>query len=142
MSAQQTILLKYGPPDATYQAKYCAMWDVQKEFPWFPAKRMFINNDFKAQLQEAFTVLQAAGVHTEIKTFDGCYNDRSVRGRDSKSLHAWGLAIDLNASVEKLSQSDTHWSEQFISIMEASGIYWGGRWISRKDPMHFALYNG
>lgn len=142
MSAQQTILLKYGSPDAIYQAKYCAMWDVQKEFTWFPAKRMFINNDFKAKLQEAFTTLQAAGVHTEIKTFDGCYNDRSVRGRDSKSLHAWGMAIDLNASVEKLSQSDTHWSEKFISIMEAAGIYWGGRWISRKDPMHWGMYNG
>ncbi len=142
MSAQQTILDKYGEPGPEYQQAHCMMWEVRKDFPWFPASKMFVNKDFKDKLFTAFQRLQTAGLQGEIKTFDGCYNDRSVRGRDSKSLHAWGMAIDLNATTEKLAQESTNWSGAFIAIMKATGLYWGGDWHSRKDSMHFALYNG
>lgn len=142
MSAVQTIITKYGDPDPVYQEKYCSIWKVKDDFPWFPANEIFINNDFKAKLNVIFMRLQTAGVHTEIKTFDGCYNERSVRGMQSESLHAWALAIDLNAATEKLAQENTNWSAQFIAIFKAAGIFWGGDWNRRKDSMHFALFNG
>lgn len=142
MNAQQQLLQKYGEPGADYQAKFCEMWNVKSDFPWFPANRMLVNKDFKVLLYTAFTNLEKAGCHTEIKTFDGCYNDRSVRGRNSTSLHAWAAAIDLNAETEKLAQQNTHWSGQFIAIMKAAGLFWGGDWKSRLDSMHFALFNG
>jgi len=142
MSAQDQIIAKYGLPGPDYQAKYCNMWDIQKDFPWFPAKRVLINTDFKAKLYVAFKRMEQAGVHSEIKTFDGCYNDRSVRGRTSKSLHAWAMAIDINASTEKLAQDKTNWSATFLDIMRTSGIFCGADWKGRRDSMHFSLLNG
>lgn len=152
MKAQDLILTKYGPPGEAYKARHCIMWDAVKDFPWLkdvkiggtdsPLKRIYINKDFKEKLALAFTNLEKAGLHTEIKTFDGCYNDRSVRGRDSKSLHAWAMAVDMNAAIERLGQSGTNWSGRFVAIMKAAGLFWGGDWKGRKDSMHFALFNG
>lgn len=142
MTAQQEILAKYGEPGPEYQRKYCEVWSVQEQFPWFPVKNIFINKDFAAKLTTAFSKLQAMNLHREIKTFDGCYNDRKVRGKSVQSLHSWAMAIDLNASIEKLGQTTTHFSEALIKIMIESGIFWGGNYHGRKDPMHFSLYNG
>lgn len=142
MTAQTKIISKYGEPGPEYQAKYCELWLVQLDFPWFPAKRIFINKDFKEALFKAFTGIEQANLQEEIETFDGCYVERKVRGSSKISLHSWALAIDLNAHKEKLGQEATHWSEQFISIMEQAGVYWGGNFKTRKDNMHFGLYPG
>lgn len=142
MTLRETIISKYGEPNAAYQAKYCTIWNISKDFPWFPASKIFINKEFKDKLFAAFANIEKANLQSEIKTFDGCYNDRSVRGRESKSLHAWAMAIDLNAATEKLAQQNTNWSGQFVAIMKAAGIFWGGDWRGRKDSMHFGLFNG
>lgn len=140
MSAQSEIISKYGMPDAVYQYKYCVLWQIQKDFPWFPAKRVFINADFKKKLYAAFNKLD--NLHTEIETFDGCYEQRTVRGSKFISLHSWAMAIDLNASKEKLGQVNTGWSDEFLKVMRDNGIFWGGDYVGRKDPMHFSHYNG
>lgn len=143
MSAQVMIIIpKYGLPDEAYQLKYCTVWDVQKDFPWFPASRIMINKEFKDKLFNAFTNLEKANLQGEIKTFDGCFAQRPVRGKSVQSLHCWAMAIDINAATEKLAQEKTNFSAQFITIMLAAGLFWGGNWTSRKDSMHFALYNG
>ena len=141
MSAQSEIIAKYGMPGKDYQAKYCTTWDVKQDFPWFPAKRIFINTDFKNRLYAAFKELEQKGLQREIKTFDGCYVDRPVRGSSSISLHSWAMAMDINASFEQLGQTFTHFSKPFIDIM-TKYVFWGGNYHGRKDPMHFSLYNG
>lgn len=148
----QSVLLKYGPPDADYFSRHCFIWNVVQDFPWAAnilnigtgsgLKRIYINRELKEKLSTAFANLERTGLHVEIKTFDGCYNPRSVRGRKSTSLHAWAMAIDLNAEQEKLGQQETFWSGRFLAIMKSAGLFWGGDWRSRKDSMHFALYNG
>lgn len=141
MRAQDEILKKYGPPGPPYQAKWCGTWDVKSDFPWFPASHIFINKDFKDKLYSAFKELESKGLQNEIKTFDGCYAYRTVRGTSHLiSLHSWAMAIDLNASAEKLGQETTHFTDEFIKTMKKY-VYWGGN-FSRPDPMHFALYNG
>ncbi len=153
MSVQNTIIIpQFGLPGAAYQSAHCTIWKPQQEFPWMvhvtntatgrPVERVLIHKGFGAKLSKAFTNLTKAGIHTEIKTWDGCYNERSVRGMQTTSLHAWAMAVDLNAAKERLAQHETHWSAQFIAIMKAAGLHWGGDWTSRKDSMHFALYNG
>lgn len=143
MAAQQEIIVKYGSPGPGYQAKYCTIWQIDAEFPWFPAKKILINTDFKERWQHALKNIQAENLQHEIITFDGCYADRKVRLRPSAiSLHAWAMAWDLNAHIEQLGQTTTHWSEEFLALVRAAGIFWGGDFHNRKDPMHFALYNG
>lgn len=123
-------------------------WQVKADFPWFPASAFLINKDFKDVLFTAFTALQAAGLHTEIKTYDGCYNDRPVRGSDVASLHSWAAAIDLNAATNGMvvgpttAQRQGAWTPGFISTMKAAGVFYGGDFIHRADPMHWALLDG
>ena len=150
MTAQTQVILKYGLPNKEYQDKWCEMWNISEEFPWTlnvqvnksPWKRVYINKDFKARVKVAFANLEKAGLHTEIKTFDGCYVDRKVRGANTRSLHSWAIAFDMNASLESSGQTRTNWTPRFVAIMKAAGLFWGGDWKGRKDPMHFALYNG
>lgn len=142
MTAQEEILAKYGQPGSAYQSKFCELWNIQTDLPWFPAKRIFINKDFKVKLMTALVAIEFAGLQNEIQTFDGCYVERKVRGSNKISLHSWALSIDLNAHKEKLGQTFTHWSDKFLQIMRDSGIYPGWDFKGRKDPMHFGAFNG
>jgi hypothetical protein len=66
------------------------------------------------------------------------------------SLHNWAAAIDMNAGDErnKMHLNPTPemrfggWSKEFIDCMTTSGIYYGGYFITRCDPMHYCLYSG
>lgn len=151
MTAQEQLLIKYGPPDHNYITKYCLVWNVQADFPWFPTHSFLVNRDFKVALFSAFKTLEESGLHTEIKTFDGCYNDRSVRGSSSISLHAWSCAIDLNAALNPMipnaenltpEQRLGKWSKAFVDTMINAGIFFGGNFHHRADSMHFALLDG
>jgi len=152
MTAQQIIINKYGEPDKDYLAKFCFNWQVKHDFSWFPATKIFINKDFKTKLAIAFINLEKNNCQTEIKTYDGCFNERNVRAASSQSLHSWAMAIDLNAALnpmvikpfESITVTDRlgKWSGQFIAIMKAAGITCGGYFIHRPDPMHFACYDG
>lgn len=149
MSAQQQLLTKYGSPDHDYIVKYCSTWHIQHDFPWFPASAFLINNDFKAILYKAFKALETATLHTEIKTYDGYYNDRFVRGSaNMASLHSWACAIDLNAATNPMAVNPTAaqrqggWSPEFILTMKSAGVFFGGDFIHRSDSMHWALLDG
>ncbi len=153
MSVQNTIIIpKYGMPDIAYQQKYCILWDVKKDFPElihaFP-HAVFINKDFKDALFAAFTELQHAGLLNLIHSFDGCFVARNTRGSTVPSLHSWGLAMDLNAAqngmqfhhVDNPFEHST-FTKPFVDIMLKHGLFWGGNYNSRFDPMHFSLFNG
>jgi hypothetical protein len=157
MSAQKQIIAKYGLPSKEYRDKFCSVWNIVEDFEWtelltvgttqIPFKKVFINNDFKDRLFEAFKKIEAAGLQNELKTYNGCYVERKVRGRSAMSLHSWAMAIDFNSETEKLNQKKngvfhSNFSPRLIKCFTDSGIFWGGHWRSRFDPMHFALYNG
>lgn len=142
MIAQDILLEKYGRPDETYQRKYCVIWQIDHDFPWFPAKRMMVNADFKAKLFVALKAIEAAGLQEEIDTFDGCYSYRKSRTTKNLSIHSWAGAWDLNAHKEPLGQKETNWSAAFIKCMTDAGIYWGGQFKGKRDNMHFALVDG
>ncbi len=71
--------------------------------------------------------------------YDGCYNDRPMRGASIPSLHARGAAIDLAASVNGNLVSWPAAAAMPIEVMEcfaregwiAAGAFWG------RDAMHF-----
>jgi hypothetical protein len=74
----------------------------------------------------------------------GTYNCRVIAGTDQRSMHAYGVAIDINVS-----QSDYwRWAGgegaryrnripwEIVEIFERHGFIWGGKW-SHFDTMHF-----
>lgn len=74
-----------------------------------------------------------------VSVYDGCYNNRNVRGGKIPSLHARGAAIDLDAENNG---NQTHWPARALmpfSVMEAfaregwtsAGAFWS------RDAMHF-----
>lgn len=74
--------------------------------------------------------------------FGGCYNYRAMRGGSSLSMHAWGIAVDLDPENNQLKWGRDKASfarpeyDPFWKIVEASGAYSLGR--SRNyDWQHF-----
>jgi hypothetical protein len=73
--------------------------------------------------------------------YGGCYAPRRIQPRGQLSLHAWGLAVDLNASRNPF-RGRSHQDRRLVRTMERHGFTWGGRWPTRPDPMHFEFRGG
>lgn len=72
--------------------------------------------------------------------YAGCYAPRRIPGSGSLSLHAWGVAIDLNAADNPQFGSSRQ-DPRLVRAMERAGFTWGGRWPTAPDPMHFELHD-
>lgn len=142
-AAQLILYTRYGDPrDPAFENKWMTSWEVQKTHPWFPKRRLYVHKQFWPLLDAAFSALSAHNLQGEIKTFDGGFNIRNVRGsRGVLSVHSWGAAIDLNAKQNPLASEGT-WSPAFLEVIKDAGLYSGQLWHGRKDPMHFAMVDG
>lgn len=101
-----------------------------------PCKRIYMNKDMVAAFENALDLLVLKGVAHELKSFEGCFNIRLVRGSSTaQSAHSFGLALDFNAPTNRLG-TEGEFSEEFGKCFELAGFTWGKR-FSRKDPMHF-----
>lgn len=144
---------KYGDP--YINKNWMVSWDVPSDIEiGFIPKKIYCNNDLIAPLLSAFVKLIETGFVSELKTYDGCYNVRVIRGYEKKyqelkskrlfeqanrlmSIHSWGIAIDLNAFENQLNQTPKL-STGFVNCFKESGFDWGGD-FKRKDGMHFQL---
>jgi D-alanyl-D-alanine carboxypeptidase len=93
------------------------------------------------QLYSALAEVEQQGLAGLIRPDDygGCYVPRFI-DRDPTmplSMHAFGLAVDLNVSTNLLGTRGDM-DPRIVSIFERWGFRWGGRW-DRPDPMHFEL---
>lgn len=100
-----------------------------------------------SQLKGALAEVEEAGFASliNVKDYGGCYNARLIRGEDPNdpaahrhlSMHAWGLAVDMNVSTNQMGAQPTM-DPRIVEIFERWGYRWGGRW-SRPDGMHFEM---
>lgn len=94
--------------------------------------------------QKFFDKVELQGFLPHVKTYDGAFNARFVRGsKTSLSNHSWGTAMDLNAYANPLGGRPAGYGEDgcllpLVSIANECGLYWGGH-FSRKDGMHFEV---
>lgn len=127
----------YGDADAR---RFKARHIVEIEFL---GRAMFVHEDaqrhflrlealFEARAPE-YAAAVAAG-----ELDDWSYENRAVRGGSSKSNHAFGLAIDVNALSNVLGTNGDMPAE-VVSQWLVEGGEWGGHW-SRPDPMHFETH--
>lgn len=130
---------KYGAPDIHFERKWMILWDVPTELEiGVIPKRLYCNKELVEPLTQAFRNLIERGCVQELKTWDGCFNVRKMRGLNSMSIHSWGIAIDLNAAWNGLGKKPTL-SKAFVKCFTDAGFEWGGNWQSRVDGMHFQL---
>lgn len=99
--------------------------------------------DLEAALAEVLATYGAEQIHAlGLDIYSGCYNDRSTASGKSKSMHAWGVAIDFDGEHNQLTwrKPQARFSgkeyERFIDIMEKHNFLSLGR-HSDKDYMHF-----
>lgn len=152
-TTRSEAIKRYGTIDVGHQAwpnkkKWMALLDIPDHLRgnWcvygdkdMPVKRIYCNVDIHVPLKQALQNLYDRGFTKELKAFDGCFNIRPVRGSASVSAHAYGLAIDINASENKLGQVTSNLSPGFVKCFTDAGFDWGGNFHSRKDPMHFSF---
>lgn len=129
-------LAAFGDPS---KESSMVLWNVPAflRIKGIPA-RIYCNKLLVAPLARAFGLIISRGLGGQILTWDGCFNIRTKRGTwFTISLHSWGLAIDINASWNRLGQVPTMTPELVACFTEA-GFEWGGNW-KRPDGMHFQL---
>lgn len=103
-----------------------------------PCKRIYMNKDMLPAFKDALDNVKTRGLEKELKTFDGCFNIRLVRGsKDQQSTHSYGLAVDLNASENALGAEPT-FSKELVACFTDAGFTWGGN-FKRKDGQHFSF---
>jgi hypothetical protein len=92
-------------------------------------------------LRRALGRLERRGLSNVVDRADyaGCFAPRRIPGSGSLSLHAWGLAIDINAAANP-QLSGSRQDRRLVRAMENAGFAWGGRWPTVPDPMHFELH--
>ena len=92
-------------------------------------------------LRHALRTLERRGLSRVVNRADfaGCFAPRRIPGSGSLSLHAWGLAIDINAAANPR-LGDSRQDRRLVRAMEDAGFTWGGRWPTVPDPMHFELH--
>jgi hypothetical protein len=99
------------------------------------------NKIMMPQLRAALSELEQRGLsHTiDRSEYAGCYVPRFI-GRDPDkplSMHAWGLAVDLNAVTNPMGAPSKQ-DPRMVAVFESWGFRWGGRW-DPPDAHHFEL---
>jgi hypothetical protein len=155
MTIQDKLISKYGDPTGdikVFESRSMTLWDIplyiNTHIPALPNK-IFCNKDMVRPLTMVLNELISIGYYREIKTYDGCYNVRYIRGsRKALSIHSWGLAIDLNAAHNPLGLSKTAarnkglvpFSDAFDEVWRDHG-FTAGIDFARMDGMHFEYIN-
>ncbi len=69
------------------------------------------------------------------------FSPRTIGGRYQVSLHAHGVALDINSTTNPYRSDNKLISDMpawFVAAWKDAGFCWGGDWSFAKDPMHFA----
>ena len=103
------------------------MWLVPIKFGKFGTG--YVNRDIKIRLELVWLKLEILGLVEEISSFQGCYNPRPIRGTETPSYHAYGLACDF------VPKDLLGYSEEFITLWKNAGFCVGQGF---NDPMHFS----
>jgi hypothetical protein len=105
--------------------------------------RVSCNRRIVGDLRAAMRSLERRGLARLVDRGDyaGCYAPRRIPSSGSLSLHAYGLAVDLNASRNGQYRRGDQ-DPRLVRAMERHGFTWGGRWPTAPDPMHFEWQGG
>lgn len=156
MNTSQKLYHLFGDPFTDeFKKKYLYVWDVptKLEVGVIP-KKIYCHASFAPVLEKFFKLLVERQLTDHIKTWDGCYNLRPIRGYEKHfdalykvrnlndamkylSCHSWGSAIDINAAWNQLGKPSTQ-NPELVKAGKEAGMIWGGD-FNRKDAQHFEL---
>ena len=101
--------------------------------------RVQCNRALIPQLRGALAEIEQEGLakFLDRKDYAGCYSGRFLNRNPEAGIshHAWGVALDVNASTNQFGQTP-HQDSRVVAIFRRWGFTWGGRWLL-PDGMHF-----
>ncbi len=143
MTTSERYIKKYGNPENRKEvAKHMGMFvmpeDIQEQIHCLPSK-IYMHRKMMSAFEGALRLVIVRDLGYMIKSWDGCFNIRNIRGGDSWSIHSWGLAFDINAKENPLGKQP-QMKPELVVCFTTFGFTWGGT-FRRKDGMHFQLSN-
>ena len=116
-----------------------------------PVRKIRIHKDISSNLKSALEEIKREyGIDKigdlRINIYNGSFNDRNKRNGVTKSMHAWGIALDFDASNNKLRWKRDQASfarpeyKQFLAIFKKHGFYNLGT-EKNYDYMHFQAWD-
>ena len=138
---------KNGQVDAKWYKDNIVKWTPP--YPMFysdgkrtPLKTLLLHKKVVPVFTAAFTEVKEHFTPAEIKEnhldiCGGTFNYRPMRGGSRLSVHAWGIAIDINAAWNGFNKKPTM-SLELVKCFTDAGFDWGGTW-KKPDGMHFQL---
>jgi len=139
----------YGPWADFYGRTVGDAWNQRVVFQ-FPTvtgspKTFWVHERVLPALQLALQNLQtaaAAGNTYTVRTGDSYSWARyTIPPTRAFSFHAVGAALDINSTTNPYRTDNvliTDMPTWFVDAWRSAGWCWGGNWLSKKDPMHFA----
>jgi hypothetical protein len=133
---EPAVALPYGDDWVRLDPAFLRRWIVTRRVPVLGS--VTCHRKMVPALRAALHELERRGLARAVDPGDyaGCYAPRRIRPGGSLSLHAWGLAVDLNASANPFGARSRQ-DRRLVSIMEMHGFTWGGDFPTTPDPMHF-----
>lgn len=137
MITSKDCLAKYGVPEMESNMTLVLLPERLRFNKVLP-QRIYCNKDMRYPLIMALQLIQDRNLGPLIESWNGCFNIRMKRGNlQSYSLHAWGIAIDINA--EKNGYGCKPLMDcRLVRCFTDAGFEWGGFW-KIPDGMHFQL---
>lgn len=135
-----------GMPTSAWETVTLGYLQLPQGLPlgWDPTTivhRVRVHHKLLGALGEVLQEIYDKGYWGLLKSFDGSYNWRTQRGSvEHLSMHCWGVAIDLNASTNRLGTKGTM-PPEIIHVFKKRDWEWGGIW-HRPDPQHFQAAHG
>jgi hypothetical protein len=115
--------------------------------------RLSVRREIATLVSRLVTHLELASNHHYSRNMSGGYNCRPIAGTSTPSNHSWGLAVDLDSSLNPQMSRAAHAArghrypggrvlvsnmpQNAAAIGARYGFGWGGHYVSKPDPMHF-----
>lgn len=140
---QKKLYEKYGnPDDKDFIKKNLIKID-------FLEHNVLIHKKEKSKFQAVNDIIKTLNLSYKFRIVQ-TYCNRQMRGSKLKSLHSWGIAVDINPDTngyytgwEASEENRKNWKRDIplkvIQVFESNGFIWGGKWKTVKDFMHFEV---
>ena len=115
----------------------------------FMGKSIQVNKVIVAPLKKAEEEINSAGINYHVNEAGGFAWRANVNNPSKLSAHSFGLAVDINPSTNPNGERPSNSGDRdpnackhdipdnFAKIMEYNGFFWGAKYRSICDAMHF-----